>query len=140
MLFDLQRVNYDILSEACRRITSTGLIKAVDYAYNVAPDRPGVVVSLNVFDEAPLLPAKIVPEEDSGPIWSCLSSADPIFVRELPNTKDAMSFYAANIDKCLKNYNRTDAHAIASVACDAQGKAVEIIFDIRPKTVSAAGR
>jgi hypothetical protein len=128
-----QKVNYDIINEACHRITSTGLVSLVDYAYNLEPGKPGVVLSFTVTDEMPLLPAKIYPPEDEELIWKCLQSADPIFTRELPNTRNALGFYATNINRCLDNAGARHDYARPSVVCDRLGKAAEIVFSIREK-------
>src|SRR5436190_7524592 len=58
-----QMINYDIVNEACHRITSTGLVSLVDYAYILQPSKSAVVLSLKVTDEVPLLPSKIYPPE-----------------------------------------------------------------------------
>ncbi|MBV9301858.1 MAG: hypothetical protein JOY62_13845 [Acidobacteriaceae bacterium] len=128
-----QKVNYDIINEACHRLTSTGLISIVDYAYNLVPGKPGVVLSLNVSDELPLLPARIYPKEDEDQIWQCLQSADPIFTRELPNTQNALGFYSKNIDRCLENAGMHTAYTHPTTVCDKQGKATVVVFDIRQK-------
>jgi len=128
-----QKVNYDIVNEACHRITSTGLVSLVDYAYNLEPGKPGVVLSFTVTDEMPLLPAKIYPPEDEDQIWACLQSADPIFTRELPNTRNAIGFYSTNINRCLDNAGARHDYARSSVVCDRLGKAAEIVFSIREK-------
>jgi hypothetical protein len=128
-----QMVNYDIISQACKRITSTGLVSAVDYAYNVGPGKPGVLLSLKVWDELPLLPARIYPVEDAEPIWRCLQTADPIFTREMPNTEAAIRFYSVNINRCLANAHATDEYAAPTAVCDARGKTSAIAFTIRKK-------
>lgn len=128
-----QKVNYDIINDACHRITSTGLVALVDYAYNLEPGKPGVVLSFTVTDEMPLLPAKIYPPEDSDQIWACLQSADPIFTREMPNTRNALGFYATNINRCLENVGARQDYARPSVVCDRVGRAAEIVFSIREK-------
>jgi hypothetical protein len=128
-----QKVNYDIINEACHRITSTGLVALVDYAYNLEFGKPGVVLSFTVTDEMPLLPAKIYPPEDSDHIWACLQSADPIFTREMPNTRNALGFYATNINRCLENVGARQDYARPSVVCDRVGRAAEIVFSIREK-------
>lgn len=128
-----QEVNHPIINEACRKITSTGLVKSIDYGYDVAPGSPAVILSFNVVDELPLLPAKIVPAEDSEKIWGCLQAADSIFTRELPNTKEAMEFYRANIERCITAHGQHDAYVKATTACDAKGIAQQIVFDILPK-------
>jgi hypothetical protein len=132
-----QKVNYDIINEACHRITSTGLVSLVDYAYNLEPGKPGVAVSFTVTDEMPLLPAKIYPPEDSDLIWACLQSADPIFTREMPNTRNALKFYATNMNRCLENVGARQDYARPSVVCDRLGKAAEIVFSIREKLAAA---
>lgn len=133
-----QQVNYDIINEGCRKITATGLIKVIDYAYDVAPGKPGIVLSFHIEDEQPLYPAKIVPAEDTEKIWSCLQGADPIFSRELPNTKNAIDFYRRNIEQCIESHGQHDAYVATSVACDTQGKAQSIVFDIKPKQSAPA--
>lgn len=136
-----QKVNYDILNEVCSKITSTGLVSTVDYAYNVQPGKPGVVVSFKLSDELPLLPASIVPAENEELLWSCLQAADPIFTRELPNTGNALRFYSANIDRCLElgSQNR-DFYTKPAVACDLKGKAAKIVFNIEHKAEKTAQR
>jgi len=136
-----QKVNYDILNEVSSKITSTGLVSTVDYAYNVQPNRPGVIVSFKISDEMPLLPASIYPAANEELLWSCMQAADPIFGRELPNTGNAMRFYEANIDRCLEmgSENR-DFYAKPTVACDAKGKAAKIVFNIRHKEGRTAQR
>ena len=128
-----QQANYSIIDAACHRITSTGLVKMIDYAYETFPGKSGVVLSLTLTDELPLFPAKVVPPEDADKIWGCLQAADPIFTRELPNTRAALNFYSANINRCIEIHGQHDAYVHASVACDVHGNASEIIFDIRPK-------
>ena len=128
-----QQVNYSIINEACHKITSTGLVKMIDYAYEKYPGKSGVILSLTVTDELPLFSAKIIPPEDTDKIWGCLQSADPIFTRELPNTRAALNFYSSNINRCIEIHGQHDAYVHASVACDVHGNASEIIFHIRPK-------
>lgn len=128
-----QMINYDLVNQACHRITSTGLASLVDYAYILQPTKTAVALSLKVTDELPLLPSKVYPAEDADRIWGCLQSADPIFTRELPNTRNALGFYSTNINRCLENAGRPDAYARSSVVCDRLGKAAEIIFDIRER-------
>lgn len=133
-----QKVNYDMINEACHRITSTGLVALVDYAYTLQPGKPGVVLSFKVSDEVPLLPAKIYPREDEDLVWACLQSADPVFTRELPNTRNALRFYTTNINRCLEIEGvRKGFYARPTVVCDRVGKAAEIVFNIREKQVSA---
>ena len=126
-----QKVNYDILNEASARITSTGLVSAIDYAYNVQPGKPGVVVSFKLSDELPLLPSTIFPTENEELLWSCMQAGDPIFTRELPNTANAMKFYAVNMDRCLGlGSHNGDFHVHATTACDPKGKATKIVFNV----------
>ena len=132
-----QMVNYDLVNQACHRITSTGLVSLVDYAYILQPSKTAVVLSLKVTDELPLLPSKVYPPEDASPIWACLQSADPIFTRELPNTRNALGFYSTNINRCLAEAGRSDAYARTTVVCDRLGKASEIMFDIRERPGAA---
>lgn len=133
-----QQVNYDIINEGCRKITATGLIKVIDYAYDVAPGKPGIVLSFHIQDEEPLYPAKVVPVEDTDKIWGCLQAADPIFSRELPNTKNAIEFYRRNIEQCIESHGQHDAYVTTTVACDRDGKAQAIVFDIKPKQSAPA--
>ncbi len=134
-----QKVNYDILNDVCNKLTSTGLVSAVDYAYNVQPGKPGVVVSFNVWDEKPLLPATIFPQENAQLLWGCLEAADPIFTHELPNTRAALHFYATNLDRCLENGSQNkDYYTHATTACDVKGQATKIVFDIRRKEAKSA--
>jgi hypothetical protein len=136
-----QKVNYDILNQVASRITSTGLVSTVDYAYNVQPGKPGVVVSFKLSDELPLLPASIYPAANEQLLWACLQSADPIFTKDMPNTVNAMKFYAANIDRCLEmGSHNHDFYAHATTACDPKGKATKIVFDIRHTERTASQR
>ncbi len=132
-----QKVNYDIINEACHRITGTGLASLVDYAYILQPDKSAVVLTLKITDEMPLLPAKIYPPEDADGLWGCLQSADPIFTRELPNTRNALGFYVTNMNRCLENLGERNEYARSAVVCDRLGRAAEIVFNVREK--QAAG-
>jgi hypothetical protein len=127
-----QMINDDLLKQASDKITSTGLVKGLDYGYNVVPGKPGVYLSLRVFDEHPLLPAHIFPEADAEPIWNCLQSADPIFARELPNTEKAIRFYSINMARCIRNSGDTKERVAATVACDGTGKSIAIDFHVAP--------
>jgi hypothetical protein len=91
------RVNDLIVNAACHKITATGLVKTVDYGYNVYPDRAGVALILTIADEGPLLPATIKPAAEESALWSSLQAIDPIFARELPPTERALAFYSKNI-------------------------------------------
>ena len=135
-----QKVNYDILTEACNKITSTGLVSTVNYAYNVDPGKPGVKVSFKIWDELPLLPSKIDPPEQADQIWGCLESADPVFTRELPNTKDALRFYSTNMEKCLEEAGRQGQHVATTVACDLKGHATEIVFKVGDQQAAASDK
>lgn len=124
-----QMVNDDVLKQASDKVTSTGLVKSIDYSYGITPGKPGVSLTLKVTDEGPLLPAHILPEQDSQPIWACLQSADPIFTRDMPNTDNAIHFYALNIARCIGTPRRTAADPVpATVACDGTGKSIAINF------------
>lgn len=124
-----QMINDTVLKQASDKITSTGLVKGLDYGYNVEPGKPGVFLTLRVFDEGPLLPVRIYPEQDGQPIWSCLKSADPIFTREMPNTQKALHFYAINMERCIANSGVHDT-VTATVACDGTGKSIAIDFHV----------
>ncbi|MGA8028282.1 MAG: hypothetical protein WB992_14155 [Bryobacteraceae bacterium] len=133
-----QMVNDDVLLEASHKITSTGLVSMVDFAYKASDGNPAVVLSLKVYDEQPLLPIQIYPHENEERMWACLQSGDPIFTREMPNTRDALHFYSVNIDRCLANGgSRSDFYTSPTVACDANGKAAVIVFNIRERNASA---
>lgn len=124
-----QMVNDDSLKQASDKVTSTGLVKSVGYSYSITPGKPGVSLTLKVIDEAPLLPAHILPEQDSQPIWACLQSADPIFTRDMPNTENAIHFYALNIARCIGSPRGSLADPVpATVACDGEGKSIAINF------------
>ena len=56
---------------------------------------------------------------------------DPLFTRELPRTERALNYYAAAIERCLKSAGRENEYASAVVSGDAQGKAKQIVFEIR---------
>ena len=129
-----QMVNYAILTKACDSITSTGLVSTIDFAYNVKPGTPGVVVSFKLWDELPLLPATIYHESNAELLWGCIAAADPIFTHELPNTRAAMHFYKANIDTCLRDGSKDNKfYTTPTVACDLKGKAAKIIFTIKER-------
>lgn len=154
-----QMIDESVLKEATDKITSTGLVKGINYSYNVALRKQAVLLSLNVFDEGPLLPAHILPEHEAEPVWACLQSADPIFTREMPNTEKAIHFYSINIARCLSNSgtertghgfrtaNEEEPHTAfgrgavpvvrvpqervsATVACDGSGKSIAINFHV----------
>lgn len=126
-----QDVNDLIVNTACHKITATGLVKTVDYGYEVYPDKPGAVLTLTLADEGPLFPAKIEPEGEEEPLWACLASADPLFTRELPRTERALNYYSAALERCLKSAGRENEYAAATVNGDAQGNAKQIVFEIR---------
>lgn len=134
-----QNVDDLIVNTACHKITSTGLVKTVDYGYQLYPDKPGAALTLTLQDEQPLLPAVIAPAADAERLWACLQSADPLFTRELPRTERALSYYSAAMERCLKAAGRENEYAAAHVTGDAQGNASQIVFEIRqyrgtPKT------
>ncbi len=133
-----QMINDDLLKQASDKITSTGLVKGLDYGYNIVPGKSGVYLTLKVFDEGPLLPARILPAEDAEPIWSCLQSADPIFAREMPNTEKAIRFYSINIARCIGNSAAAKDRVAATVACDGTGKSIAIDFHVSEKKAASA--
>jgi hypothetical protein len=134
-----QTINDDILKQASDKITSTGLVKGLDYGYNLVPGKAGVYLSLKVFDEEPLLPARILPAESAELIWTCLQSADPIFTREMPNTEKAIHFYSINIARCMGNSGAAGERVAATVACDGTGKSIGIDFHVKPVSAGRNG-
>jgi hypothetical protein len=127
-----QMINDDVLKGASDKLTSTGLVKGIDYGYNMMPGQPGVYLSIKVFDEDSLLPVHILPPQDAEPIWSCLRSADPIFTREMPNTEKAIHFYSVNIARCIEKSGAAKDRVAATVACDGTGKSIAIDFHVSP--------
>lgn len=127
-----QMINDNALKQASDKLTATGLIKGIDYGYNIMPDKSGVYLSIKVFDEDTLLPVHILPPDAAPPIWSCLRSADPIFTRELPNTEKAIHFYSVNIAHCVQNAGVSKERVSATVACDGTGKSIAIDFHVSP--------
>ncbi len=125
-----QEVNDAIVNRACHKITSTGLVKSIDYGYDSYPDKPGVVLVLTLIDEGPLFPSKIEPANDDLHIWQLLQSTDPLFTRELPRTEKALSYYNVNIERCLKAEGREAEYALPIVVGDANGSPSEIVFRI----------
>jgi hypothetical protein len=120
------------LKEATDKITSTGLVKGIDYGFDMNPGKPGVFLSIHVFDEEPLLPVRIEPADIATQVWSCLESADPIFKPEMPNTEKAIHFYSVNMARCLGNSGAERERVSATVACDGSGKSIAIDFHLRP--------
>ena len=133
-----QTINDANLREASDKITSTGLVKGLDYEFNSAPGKSGVFLSIKIFEEGPLLPARIMPSEAAEPIWACLRSADPIFTPEMPNTEKAIHFYSVNIARCLQNEGAARDRVSATVACDGTGKSIAIDFHV-PRSGVAGG-
>lgn len=127
-----QMINDDALKQASDKLTATGLVKGIDYGYNIMPGTSGVYLSIKVFDEDPLLPVHILPPDAAPSIWSCLRSADPIFTRELPNTEKAIHFYSVNIAHCVENAGAAKERVSATVACDGTGKSIAIDFHVSP--------
>lgn len=125
-----QRVNDGIVNAACHKITSTGLVKSIDYGYDSYPDREGVVLTLTLVDEVPLFPSKIEPEKEEPHLWQLLQSEDPLFTRELPRTERALDYYSANFERCLKSEGRDDEYASPVIVADANGNPSEIVFRI----------
>ncbi len=130
------QVNDLIVNKACHRITATGLVKSVDYAYDAYPDRPQVVLNLTVVDEGPLLPATIKPAAEENSLWASLQAVDPLFTRELPPTEKALAFYSKYLDKCLQSKGRQNEYASANVTADFSGKLTGIVFDIHQYKVA----
>jgi hypothetical protein len=135
-----EMINDETLKQASDKLTSTGLVKGLDYGYNIVPGKSGVYLTINVFDEGPLLPARIYPPEEAQSIWTCLRSADPIFIEELPNTEKAIHFYSINMARCLGNSGAARDRLSATVACDGSGKSIAIDFHVRPNGAAAAAR
>jgi len=125
------KVNDLIVNTACHKITATGLVKKIDYAYDLYPDKPGVALTLTLLDEGPLLSARILPADQDERLWQSLVAFDPLFDRRLPRTEKALAFYAANIEKVLKQQGRENEYAAPTVTGDANGEAREIVFQIR---------
>ena len=126
-----QDVNDLIVNTACHKITATGLVKTVDYGYEVYPDKPGAVLTLTLADEGPLFPATIQPSGEEEHLWACLAATDPLFTRELPRTERALKYYSAAIERCLKSAGRENEYAASVVSGDPQGNAKQIVFEIR---------
>ncbi len=131
-----QTSNYQIMMAACDRLTKTGLVKDIDYSYEAKPDGSGVIAAFKIWDEDPLLPASVFPEENNLAMWTCLQGADPIFQKQLPNTVDALRFYVANMNQCISQTSDKPLHAEAEVICDAGKKPARIEFRIVPGTAS----
>lgn len=133
------RVNKLIVNTACQKIAATGLVKTINYAYEVYPDQPAVNLILTVTDEGPLLPATIRPAGDETRLWSEMQALDPIFSRELPPTEKALDFYSRNLEKCLQAERRNNEYANPNVTADSSGKLIGIVFEIRRyKTLSGS--
>lgn len=124
------KINDPIVNEACRKITATGLVKSVEYAYDMYPDRPGVSLTLKVVDEAPLLPAKIKPEADDVALWPALQKLDPMFTKQLPRTEKALSFYSQNLERCLQSIGRPNEYAAPKINGSNENPS-DILFEIR---------
>lgn len=127
-----QPVTSDILSAASDRVLATGLVADITYSDHPQSDAARVTVTAKLWDEKPLLPAAVVPSQDESAMWSCLQAGDPIFQKELPNTKNALLFYVANINKCISATSDRPLHAVAKVICDADLKPAKIEFRIEP--------
>lgn len=126
-----EQVNDMTVNKACHRVTVTGLVKKIDYAYDVYPDKPGVTLVLTMVDEAPLIPARITPEADEAPLWQALESSNPLLTHELPRTEAALKFYATEIESVLRRQGRNDEYVAPLVVGDANGSAAGIVFAIR---------
>src|SRR5579875_2814633 len=132
-----QMIDDDLLHKVSEKITSTGLVKGIDYEFNETPGKSGVDLAIKLFDEGPLLPAHIAPPEQAETIWSCLQSADPIFTREMPNTEKAIHFYSINIARCIGNEGVAHERVSATVACDGTGKSIAIDFHVNSQAQRA---
>ena len=126
-----ETITDETLKRATDKITSTGLVKGIDYGFNIAPGKQGVSLSMHVFDEGPLLPVRIEPADVATNVWSCLQSADPIFRAEMPNTEKAIHFYSVNMARCLGMPGAGRERVSATVACDGSGKSIAIDFHLR---------
>ena len=125
------KVNDLIVNTACHKVTTTGLVKSIDYFYDLYPDKPGVALTLALKDEGDLLPASIKPVADDESIWTALLAADPVFLRKMPRTESALRFYAASIGKILEQQGRKDEYAAPEVLANAAGQPAGIVFEIR---------
>ena len=123
-----QQINESSLRKAIQRMTESGLVKNVDYAYESLSGPTSVAVQLTIVDEAPLLPASIqLPEVDAEDVWAYLKNVDPVFTRELPRTQKAIQFYVRYIERYLANQGKPQR--VASVITgDGTGGASGIIF------------
>jgi hypothetical protein len=119
-----------MVNTACHKITSTGLVKSIDYSYDVHPDKEGIVLSLTLVDEKPLLPAKIIPQANEEQLWRAVQ-ADPLLMRELPRTERALSFYTSHLENALKRLGRNNEYVTAAVVGNANGVPSSIVFSIR---------
>ncbi len=136
-----QQVNDLVVNKACHKITASGLVKKIDYGYDVYPDKPGVSLVLTLVDEAPLFPSTITPASESERIWEALQQRSPILKRELPRTEAALKFYAVQIENILKQWGRDNEYVSPLVTADAAGSPTGIVFAIRAyKQTSATGR
>ena len=125
------KVNDLIVTTACHKVTATGLVKSVEYTYDLYPNKPGVGLKLTLVDEMPLLPAHIKPVEQEDHLWQSLTAIDPIFTRELPRTEKALSFYADNLGTVLKHEGHPDEYAAPDVVSGSDGSVNGISFEIR---------
>jgi len=125
------KVNDLIVNAACHKITSTGLVKSIDYFYDLYPDKAGVSLTLALKDEGELLPASIRPSAEDDLLWKALVARDPIFQRQMPRTEKAMSFYATNLAKVLEEQGRKDEYAEGVILNDGTGQPASVVFEIR---------
>jgi hypothetical protein len=127
-----QAVNSNTLSAASDRVLATGLVADITYSYLPQSNPARVAVVAKLWDEKPLLPATIFPSQNETAMWSCLQASDPIFLQELPNTRNALLFYVANMNKCIAATSNQSLHAVAKVICDPNLKPARIEFRIEP--------
>jgi hypothetical protein len=105
-----QKVNEAAVRTVCQRLTRTGLIDDVSYAYQTTVDDPGgVTLQLTVTDTKPLLPATVkIPGVEPEAVWKYLAALNPLLTDELPRTEAALNFYGSLIERYLKTIDRAD--------------------------------
>jgi hypothetical protein len=119
------------VNTACHRITASGLFKSIDYTYDAYPDRPGVVLNLEIVDEGGLVPSSIKFAGDETVVWAALQTMDPILTRQMPPTEKAVSFYEKRLQAWLQTSGRDDEYAAGNVVADDKGSPSSIVFEIR---------
>ena len=123
-----QQINEASLRKAIQRMTDSGLVKNVDYAYESLSGPTSVAVQLTIVDETPLLPASIqLPDVEAEDVWTYLKNIDPVFTRELPRTQKALQFYTRYIERYLAN-QRKPQRVASVITDDGTGNASGIVF------------